>query len=389
MSLPAGYKRLTHIESTGTQYINTRFKANQNTRLKMKFTYNGGDVVFGAYNAGGAAAYALQAVSNKWYTYYGNSNANSSIAATVGQTYEVDMNKNTTYIDGALARTATVNTFTGSYPILLSCLYNGTSGAGVFTSLRICSCQIYNNGTLVRDYIPCETDTGDVGLWDDASSEFYGNDGAGVFEAGEIVNPLEPIDPIPFPIPLLITDRTATDVAIVKQLAAKGFDNMTAAEQTQWLDGLKGAYNATDLNRVESAVLYLSNALGALPTAISDYAASKGVAWDSIYNVPYDPTAYTVTTKTDWRHTDIPLPSDMVRYLANIVLLRSALNFNTVDLPPDMDNLTYTEANAIERVLFDLDGAINALQTLLIGYINNAALSWFYSGEVYSGEVDA
>lgn len=191
------------------------------------------------------------------------------------------------------------------------------------------------------------------------------------------------------PISLLITDRTATDVAIVKQLAAKGFDNMTTAEQTQWLDGLKGAYNATDLNRVESAVLYLSNALADLPTVISDYAASKGVAWDSIYNVPYDPTAYTVTTKTDWRHTDIPLPSDMVRYLANIVLLRSALNFNTVDLPPDMDNLTYTEANAIERVLFDLDGAINALQTLLIGYINNAALAWFYSGEVYSGEVDA
>lgn len=184
IALPSGYTQVEYIESSGTQYINTGFKANQNTRVKMKFTYKSGDVVFGAYDAGGSNAYALQAVSGKWYTYHGNSNATSSIAVTAGNTYEVDMNKNTTYIDGALARTANVNTFAGSYPILLSCLYNGTSGAGVYTSLRIYYCQIYDNGTLVRDYVPCKNSSGTVGLYDIKNGKFYTNAGSGTFTAG-------------------------------------------------------------------------------------------------------------------------------------------------------------------------------------------------------------
>ena len=35
MSLPSGYKRLEYIQSSGTQYIDTGFKHNQNTRVVM------------------------------------------------------------------------------------------------------------------------------------------------------------------------------------------------------------------------------------------------------------------------------------------------------------------------------------------------------------------
>ena len=56
----------------------------------------------------------------------------------------------------------------------------------------------------------------------------------------------------------LITDRTAADVARVEELATKGFAAMTADERAEWLGGMKGAYNASDLNRVGAALNYLA-----------------------------------------------------------------------------------------------------------------------------------
>ena len=38
MSIPSGYKRLEYIKSSGTQYIDTGFKPNQNTRVVMDVT---------------------------------------------------------------------------------------------------------------------------------------------------------------------------------------------------------------------------------------------------------------------------------------------------------------------------------------------------------------
>lgn len=53
--------------------------------------------------------------------------------------------------------------------------------------MNLYSCQIYDNGTLIRDYIPCQTTAGEIGLWDDANSVFYGNAGTGAFSAGPVV----------------------------------------------------------------------------------------------------------------------------------------------------------------------------------------------------------
>ena len=59
----------------------------------------------------------------------------------------------------------------------------------------------------------------------------------------------------------LITDRTAADVERYLTLRNKGFANLTQAERTEWLAPMKGAYNYTDLNRVEEAVIYVADKL--------------------------------------------------------------------------------------------------------------------------------
>lgn len=86
----------------------------------------------------------------------------------------------------------------------------------------------------------------------------------------------------------------------------------------------KGAYNYSDLNRVERCVAEISgrNDLGLI-------------------------------TKTDWTAWDVPTEADMNRYLSNIVALRSRLTGeeSTIALPLTMSNLTYEYANNIELIL--------------------------------------
>lgn len=152
----------------------------------------------------------------------------------------------------------------------------------------------------------------------------------------------------------LITDRTQADVDAVRALAAKGWAAMTDAEKADWTAGLKGAYNAADLNRVGAAVAYVAGRLA-----------------DAGYHAPVAP-------KQDWQMQDIPTPAQMQRYLADISTIRAALAVmpSTPDAPASMDKLTYTDANSIEQILLDMD----ALITKLIS-------AYYYSGELIAGEV--
>ena len=70
---------------------------------------------------------------------------------------------------------------------------NGANGV-TCNLCKVYSCQIYDNGTLVRNFIPCQTTSGDIGLWDDANSVFYGNAGTGTFTAGPVSKPDAPSD---------------------------------------------------------------------------------------------------------------------------------------------------------------------------------------------------
>ena len=50
--------------------------------------------------------------------------------------------------------------------------------------VRCYSCQIYDNGTLIRDFAPCVNPQGEVGLYDKVNKRFYRNEGTGLFRAG-------------------------------------------------------------------------------------------------------------------------------------------------------------------------------------------------------------
>ena len=152
----------------------------------------------------------------------------------------------------------------------------------------------------------------------------------------------------------LVTDRTEADASRYSELRDKGWAAMTTAERAEWQSGMKGAYNASDLNRIASAMAYLSQRF-----------ASAG------YSVP-------VSSPTDWANGDIPTKGDMDTYLDDLRRIRAALAVmdTTPSAPGSMDYLTWAKANDIEKILVDVDDALGRL-----------LLSPFYSGEIYSGEV--
>lgn len=131
----------------------------------------------------------------------------------------------------------------------------------------------------------------------------------------------------------LITDRTDSDVNYAAQLAQKGWAAMTVDERTAWIAGLKGSYNAADLNRVGAAVAYVAAELSGIGYSVS------------------------VNPKTDWSISDIPTSAQMQTYLDDIGAIRAALSVPSgiPSVPDSMASLNYTKANHIERILVEID----------------------------------
>lgn len=162
----------------------------------------------------------------------------------------------------------------------------------------------------------------------------------------------------------LVTDRTAADVR-----ARNG----------------KGTYNYTDLNRVETAVAYLVDALNSAPEELKSYAKERGVAWASLFDVPYG--EYSLETKRNWHMQDFPTSTEMERYLSNVAALTTAFRTAYPAIPERMAKLNYTGANAIEEALEITYRALLAERARVERWIENTSRAWYYSGTVQAGMV--
>ena len=143
--------------------------------------------IFGGRNATNSSSnsFVLWKISGSAFrTDYRSGTTNINVTPT-GR-HMIDKNKNVTTIDSTSA-TNTSGTFQSSYNL---CLF-ANNGAGTIDSRRIhaklYSCQIYDNGTLIRNYIPLRSEDGSIGLYDQVNEVFYPNSGTGTFMAGPSV----------------------------------------------------------------------------------------------------------------------------------------------------------------------------------------------------------
>ena len=180
--LPSGYTELAYIQSSGTQYIDSGLKPNQNMRVVVKLSTSetGSHTVFGADFSWTDDGFAL----GVGFTHYGKETGTIS-GLNNGSPHEVDFNKNIISMDGSTVLTMGASTFSVPHNLALFA-NNRAGGIQEKTTMALYYCRIFDGDTLLRDYIPCINASGAVGLYDLVGRQFYGNAGAGAFTGSEV-----------------------------------------------------------------------------------------------------------------------------------------------------------------------------------------------------------
>lgn len=198
--LPVEYQQVAYIESTGTQYIQTDYIANQSTNSKG--TYQIMDVsaarmLFGArtksassdfygFNWGGSSPFKLV---NAFYI----GRTTTTEADTKKHTFEKI--SNVLYLDGTRINTnnEAIEEWDTTYPIaIFGCNSAGT--VGFQSSSRLYDLQFSEGDVKLYHFIPCyRKSDGEIGLYDIVNDVFYTNDGEGTFLKGaDAISNIEP-----------------------------------------------------------------------------------------------------------------------------------------------------------------------------------------------------
>lgn len=154
----------------------------------------------------------------------------------------------------------------------------------------------------------------------------------------------------------LITDRTQADFERWRTLRDKGYEAMTEEERAEFAGDMKGAYNASDLNRVGVALNYLKDRLTAAGYLL-------GIEFSA---------------REDWTENEIPTAEQFTAYLKAVETIRAALTRKptTPQTPADVGGLDIQGANDIERILLDVEDQINKMLS-----------ARFYLTDIFSGEL--
>ena len=185
--LPSGYKEVEYIQSSGTQYINTGFIPKYDSRIVLDAEVTNSSIACALFGARGAAS-GTNPLANTLFSLSGGAIRSDYYGSSVSSTTTVsgrtifDKNKNVVSFG---SNTITNNSSTASSNQTLFLFAVQTAGsATLLATMKLYACQIYDNGTLVRDFYPCTNESGAVGLYDLVGKQFYSNAGTGAFVAG-------------------------------------------------------------------------------------------------------------------------------------------------------------------------------------------------------------
>ena len=187
---------LDRLDAPNGSYVNTGFNPNQDTRVVFDATVQDkGEAWFAAlsrkktdsnwWNTGVFQYINYPNNGLKSYVGYGNEALEVNPGAQTGR-HVMELDKNVCKLDNVVRHTFTAQTFQLSQPIWLFTRNIGGSSyphEEQSRPIKFHACQIYDDGTLVRDYVPARR-LGVVGLYERVSGAFVVNSGSGAFSAG-------------------------------------------------------------------------------------------------------------------------------------------------------------------------------------------------------------
>lgn len=191
--LPDGYTAMKYIESSGTQYINTDYIPQENTKVICTgcWTYAGSDKAPNLFGVGRPVFYlnAKQDLSSINACYGSMSQKAGHSGPKVPLTYVMD--KNGLVIKGADDYNSVAFTDTrylsGTNKLLMFAFWNINGYPEHYSLARIYRMKIFDGELLTHDYIPCMRETDEVlGYYDVIANVFKTNAGSGEFSAEEL-----------------------------------------------------------------------------------------------------------------------------------------------------------------------------------------------------------
>ena len=304
--LPDEYKQVEYIESSGTQYIDTGFVPNQNTRTVIDFmpTSTSSPFIFGS-RLGYNNAYDLYTFSNKFRDDYANTNygneSSQPFPKSANKRYLFDKNKNHSIMYEENVQfydhTFTEKTINLSFNMFLFGLNdNGSIRSSNIAMMKLYSCKIYDNGILVRDFVPCyRIDDDEVGLYDTVNDIFYTNQGTGVFAYGKTQEEI-PNKNIKNIAPVL--DRFYNKSSDKTDLSENGIVGRTSQESTTG----KNLFDKSLITSIGGTIKYI-------PINVkknTDYTLSTNSGTSTLANVFLSTTNSGVTTNNNGAMIDQP-----------------------------------------------------------------------------------
>lgn len=184
-TVSSGLLGLEYIESTGTQYIDTGIKASKNLKVEAEIdvsTASGWVMILGDYTSG--SYFSWWRKDTTMYAYYGSNN--KTLAEQTGKRKYIANDTNNIWSIDSSGITVSPNSSDFSKNGGNLYLFSVNNGGNYNkASMKLYSCKIYDNRTLVRDFVPARRISDwKAGLWDKVSYRFYTDENDGDFKAG-------------------------------------------------------------------------------------------------------------------------------------------------------------------------------------------------------------
>lgn len=372
--VPQGYAEVEYLETpTKSQYpyIDTLFKPNQNTRAIADFQYtqtNTHPRCFGCgtYNSMGYMLNAENGITSNgvWNWKFGQTSAwLTSGVHTDFNRHTAEISNGKLYLDNVQIASTTVTAFQMTDNIgLFGFIQNGTlggTGSGEYMTGRFYSFKIYDNGTLVRDFVPCKNSSNVYGMYDIVGDSFYRSPNSYLFTGGsetsQIVYPIyydEKQDP-----PTTLTFNTMEE-ALAYQCPYVGVIAIIGGRMYKFNANYEWeelSYTITGVTTSSSDFTIKLNNVNTTCTVFSDNGDGT-YNWGVMYTQPITNTTQMCTSNTalkqfDWGDAD----------LSNLTTLGSYTFSGCSNLVTHYSELIPSGITAIGSYAFERCGALTSV----------------------------